>query len=199
MTRTRGELRIVGGVWRSRRLRVPAGPRLRPTPDRVRETLFNWLSPWIEGRRVLDLFAGSGALGLEALSRGASEAVLVDDWWEAVVALRSNAAILGAEAATVVHSDALRFLAGRAKGFDLVFLDPPFAGRLLRPVLERLWRPGARLLAPDARIYVEYSAKTAFESLIPPLPSGWAHYRDIQAGDVSGCLLVCQDDENQYS
>jgi 16S rRNA (guanine966-N2)-methyltransferase len=185
MTRPRGELRIVGGAWRSRRLRFPAVPELRPTPDRVRETLFNWLGPWIEGRRVLDLFAGSGALGLEALSRGAAEAVFVERVRPAAAALRTNIEVLGTTGASVVCTDALRFLACVRNGFDLVLIDPPYASGLARIALERLL--ARQLLRAGGQVYLEHdgAASAAFE-IPPPLRL----YRELRAGTVHGCLLL---------
>lgn len=187
MTRPRGELRIVGGAWRSRRVRFPASPGLRPTPDRVRETVFNWLGPWIEGRRVLDLFAGSGALGLEALSRGADEAVFVECARPAADALRANIEILGADKASVLCVDALRFLARTEDSFDLVFIDPPYADGLARTALERLL--AHRLLRIGGQVYLEQgghatSTDEAFE-IPPPLHL----HREVRAGSVHGCLL----------
>ncbi len=179
-----GELRIVGGAWRSRRLRFPSVPELRPTPDRARETLFNWLGPWIEGRRVLDLFAGSGALGLEALSRGAAEAVFVEHARPVAAALRTNIEVLGATGASVVGTDALRFLARARDGFDLVFVDPPYAGELARIALERLL--ALQLLRAGGRVYLEHdgAAGAAFE-IPPPLRL----HRELRVGAVHGLLL----------
>ena len=182
MTRMKGQLRLIGGVWRSRRLQVPAGPDLRPTPDRVRETLFNWLGPWIEGRRVLDLFAGSGALGLEALSRGASEAVFVEASRTAVRALEANIALLGATSAAVLCMDAMRYLSRDNGPFDLVFVDPPYASGLVGPVLDRLY--DARILTAGGCAYIEESVGR--ETALPPR---WRVHREVRAGAVHGRLL----------
>jgi 16S rRNA (guanine966-N2)-methyltransferase len=193
MARRQGQLRLVGGVWRSRRLRVPTGPDLRPTPDRVRETLFNWLGSWIEGKRVLDLFAGSGALGLEALSRGAAEAVFVDSSRRAVRALEDNIALLGTTAATVLCMDAMRYLTRGREAFDLVFVDPPYATGLASRALEQLANGPARvLLAPAARIYVECGVRKTGSGRngTLPLPPGWRKLREIRAGEVHGYLLA---------
>ncbi len=173
---------MIGGVWRSRRLQVPAGPDLRPTPDRVRETLFNWLGPWIEGRRVLDLFAGSGALGLEAISRGASETVFVEASRTAVRALEANIDLLGATSATVLCMDAMRYLSRDEGAFDLVFVDPPYASGLVGPVLERLYKAG--FITPGACVYIEESA--GGETMLSP---HWRVYREVRAGAVHGRLL----------
>jgi len=126
-----GRLRIIAGRWRGRRLTVPALPGLRPTPDRVRETLFNWLGPRVEGARCLDLFAGTGALGFEAASRGAAQVVMVEQASRAVAQLRSHAAALLADVVEVVDREALSWLGGRFRRFDIVFLDPPFGRGLV--------------------------------------------------------------------
>lgn len=179
-----GRIRIIGGRWRSRRLPVAASAGLRPTPDRVRETLFNWLAPWIEGARCVDLFAGTGALCLEALSRGAAEVVMVERGLEARRQLEANVAALGAEGARVVGLDALEYLAGRPAPVDIVFLDPPFADAegLIRACSERLARGW---LCPGALIYVE-----APRGLAPlPLPSAWEPLKHGTAGQVGHHLL----------
>lgn len=156
-----GEVRIIGGIWRGTRLPAPAVAGLRPTPDRVRETLFNWLQPVLPGARVLDLFAGSGALGLEALSRGAREALLVEADPQAAQALRQSVEKLHAQAAAhVVRADAVAWLQAPLFGrFDVVFLDPPFAADLWRPVLAALtpW------LASQAWLYLESPVNAAVE------------------------------------
>jgi 16S rRNA (guanine966-N2)-methyltransferase len=180
----RNEVRIVGGRWRGRKIRFPSLPGLRPSPDRVRETLFNWLAPSIRGARVLDLFAGSGVLGFEALSRGAAEAILVERDRAAARQLREVAATLGAASAKVVEGDALSWL-DRAQGpFDVVFLDPPFESGLLPAALERLDQSGH--LAPGAFVYVECPATQA----PPVLPAGWTEHRSGRAGDVGYYLAV---------
>ena len=124
-----GHLRVIAGEWRSRRLTVPEGEGLRPTPDRVRETLFNWLAPYIEGALVLDAFTGSGAPVLEALSRGAKDAVALDSNPAAIANLKDNTEVLRCPRGQILQTDALRYLQGPAKQqFDVVFLDPPFHG-----------------------------------------------------------------------
>ncbi len=177
-----GQLRIIGGQWRGRKLAFPAIEGLRPTTDRVRETLFNWLAPRIEGSRCLDLFAGSGALGLEALSRGAAEAVLVERDARAAEALRQHLATLGSAAGQVVQADALAYLDGAAEPFDVVFLDPPFRRDLLAPACERLASGG--WLAPGAYIYVESEGEN------PPAALPWELYRDKRAGQVAYQLYI---------
>ena len=174
-----GQLRIIAGEWRSRRLSFPDAPGLRPTPDRVRETLFNWLAPHIEGAKVLDAFAGSGALYLEALSRGATEAVALDSNPAAIASLRQNLEVLRCPRGQVIQSEAQRYLQGEPKlAFDLVFLDPPFHQDLLASTCalleERQW------LAENAWIYTE--------SETPPstlqLPGNWRLHREKKAGQV---------------
>ncbi len=173
----RGEVRIIGGAWRSRRLAFPASAGLRPTPDRVRETVFNWLTPYLPGAACLDLFAGSGAFGFEALSRGAVRAVLVDKRLEAVAALRLSSGQLKAEHADIVHADAAEFLRGPAAAFDIVFLDPPYASGLLAPCIQLLDARG--WLKPDGLIYLE-----APEGEALPLPENWRLIRSKTAGQV---------------
>jgi 16S rRNA (guanine966-N2)-methyltransferase len=171
-----GRVRIIGGRWRGRWLTVPAVPGLRPTPDRVRETLFNWLQPHLHGARCLDLFAGSGALAFEALSRGAAEVVAVERDGTAVAALQAAAATLQADGLQLQRADALTFLAGTPRPFDVIFLDPPFAADLLPTLLARL-TPG--WLAAPAWIYLESAPGQA-----PELPAGWEELRQRRAGDV---------------
>jgi len=177
-------IRIIGGTWRGRRFRFPDVADIRPTPDRVRETLFNWLGGRIVGARCLDLFAGSGALGLEALSRGAAAAVLVEQSAQITRFLVELVQQLSAQGATVEKEDALRFLARAATPFDIVFLDPPFASGFLKPAAERLERGG--WLAPDARIYVESSAREP----LPRLPDNWQPLKAKQAGEVGYHLFA---------
>lgn len=159
-----GHVRIIAGSLRGSKLPVLDADGLRPTGDRVRETLFNWLQNRIEGRRVLDLFAGSGALGFEAVSRGAAEAVLVESHAPAAALLRENRERLKTERLQVVQGDALAWLAGNAgQRFDLVFLDPPFAS----DPWPRLWPLLLPLLDDGALVYVESAASAS-----PPLPAG---------------------------
>ncbi len=177
-----GQLRIIGGQWRSRRLAFPEAPGLRPTPDRVRETLFNWLAPHVEGARVLDPFAGSGALLLEALSRGALRGLGLELDSAAASALRDNFALLQASA-EVRQTDALQHLQNAAaEPFDLVFLDPPFHKDLLAPACTQLEARG--WLADAAWIYTE--------SEQPPssldLPGNWRLHREKHTGQVHYAL-----------
>ncbi len=189
MTRKGGGVRIIAGRWRGRRVAVPDGRGLRPTPDRVRETLFNWLAPDLPGARCLDLFAGSGVLGLEALSRGAAQAVLVERAAPVARALREQVAALEAEAARVVQQDALRWLRGAAEPFDIVFLDPPFDADLWEPVAAALEEGG--WLAPEARIYAE----TPAHGDEPAWPVNWHGRRQRIAGGVRYDLLCRETPE----
>ena len=180
-----GSVRIIGGRWRGTRLQVPGKPGLRPTSDRVRETLFNWLMPVLPGAKVLDLFAGSGALGLEAASRGAASVQLVEADPQLAQALEAAAARLDASAQLRVHcGDALAWLRnGRGhaaeSGFDLAFVDPPFDAGLWPAVLELL---PARLAA-DAWLYVESPADHT-----PALPVEWALHRESATREVRYAL-----------
>jgi 16S rRNA (guanine966-N2)-methyltransferase len=155
-------------------------PGLRPTPDRVRETLFNWLQPLLPASHCLDLFAGTGALGFEALSRGATSVTLVEQAPAVAAQLRANAQRLAATNAQVVERDALSFLKQPVKRpFDIVFLDPPFHQGLVDRAIEALSRPG--VLAPAAFVYVE----TGADEPEPQAPPGWSLHRDKRAGQVA--------------
>ena len=171
-------LRIIGGEWRGRRIRFPGEGSIRPTPDRVREPLFNWLMAKVAGSRCLDLFAGSGALGLEALSRGATHATFVERDRRNVAALREITARLAPGRSVVIEAEALAWLAGPAQAFDIVFLDPPFADGLLAQAMRLLEARG--WLAADAFIYLEMPAKAP----VPALPAGWTMHRTGHAGAV---------------
>jgi 16S rRNA (guanine966-N2)-methyltransferase len=178
-----GQLRIIGGEWRSRRFAFPEGPGLRPTPDRVRETLFNWLAPYVPGARVLDPFAGSGALFLEALSRGASQGLALDLNRDAVAALRGHLDTLKCSSGQVQLQDALAYLEKQpATPCDLVFLDPPFHHDLLQNACRLLEERG--WLAADAWIYTE--SESLPSSL--GLPGNWRLHREKQAGNVHYAL-----------
>lgn len=176
-------LRIIAGRWRGRKFRFPQAS-IRPTPDRVRETLFNWLAPRIEGARCLDLFAGSGALGLEALSRGAASVAFIEQDRAAAASLRQLLEQWQATGAEVRGAEALQHLATAApQPYDLVFLDPPFAAGLLAATANLL---GKGWLAPDARIYVEHARRDALHGF----PSHWRELRSGAAGEV-GYHLYC--------
>ncbi len=181
----RGRLRIIGGQWGGRQVAVKTAPGLRPTADRNRETLFNWLQAHCPGARALDLFAGTGALGLEALSRGASAVTFVERSRVAAGALKQLIETLGADdRARVVIGDALAFLPKASGPYDLVFLDPPFSQSLLLPALTAL--AAHSLLAADARVYVESSAKLELAAI----PDGWRISREKKAGAVWFGLLA---------
>lgn len=184
----RNTVRIIAGQWRSRRLDFPDRTALRPTPNRVRETVFNWLAPHLPGARCLDLFAGSGAFGFEALSRGAARAVLIERDATAAAALRANAERLAAAGAEIVESDALGYLAGAAEPFDIVFLDPPYASGLLAPCLARL--AAGHWLGSGALVYIE-----ARQGELPELPAGWQLARSKTAGQVGYHLARTRPDE----
>jgi len=186
--RAPNRIRIIGGTHRGRRLAFPDAAGLRPTPDRVRETLFNWLMPHLPGARCLDLFAGSGALGLEAVSRGARDVVLVDANPAVVTSLQENLRLLGeTERARVIRSDALAFLRKETDApFDIVFLDPPYATDLL-PEAVRLLEAGGWLADP-AWIYIETPVARG-QGALPPLPANWSLQREKQAGQVGYHLL----------
>lgn len=168
-------VRIIGGLYRSRVLRFAATPGLRPSPDRVRETLFNWLGQDLTGWRCCDLFAGSGALGFEAVSRGADKVVMVEKDARAFQALRHNASLLGCERAVeLLRLDALEFLREARPAFDIVFIDPPFDSGLLARIAPAL----PRLVKRDGMAYIESPEGIALD---PP----WQLHRQATAGHVT--------------
>jgi len=190
-----GSVRIIGGAWRGRRIEVVAGVEIRPTPDRVRETLFNWLMPVLPGARCLDLYAGTGALGLEALSRGAAESWFVEREATAAAALEATLLRFGGGIAgqagssqpvagkgRVLATDAKRWLkTPPVATFDVVFLDPPYAANNLADLCTLLARGW---LAAQAWVYLETSRSQS----LPALPEGWQWHRESQAGDVRYAL-----------
>lgn len=178
-----GEVRIIGGEWRGRRVPVAVASGLRPTADRVRETLFNWLAPVLPGARCLDLFAGTGALGLEALSRGAVAACFVERSGEVARVLEASLERLRARGGSIVVTDARRFLEGPPQPFDIVFLDPPFGEFALGDLCTLLARGW---LAAGARVYLEMPSGEA----LPPLPPGWDLLREKVAGHVRYALAA---------
>lgn len=179
-----GRLRIVAGKWRSRRLDIADAPGLRPTSERIRETLFNWLEPRIHGAHCLDLFAGTGALGLEALSRGARSTVFVEQSAVAVRMLNENVNTLGTEEAVVLQMGALDYLdREHRERFDLVFLDPPFADDMLEELCRLL--DERQMLASDARVYLEQDRSKPE----PELPDGWQVLKNKTAGNVRYMLV----------
>ena len=176
----RHEVRIIGGQWRRSRLPVPELPGLRPTPDRVRETLFNWLGQDLSGWRCLDAFAGTGALGFEAASRGAARVLMIEREARLVAALRDAASRLGAQGVDILATDALSALRRQAPGsFDLVLLDPPYGSGLLGRALDLV----PTLLAERGVIYAE-------DARDPVAPPGWQALRRTRAGAVHAALLV---------
>jgi len=178
MHSSKGRVRIIGGEHRGRRIAVADRPGLRPTPDRVRETLFNWLGQRLDGLVCLDLFAGSGALGFEAASRGAARVVMVENDRTAFSSLENFRNLLNGKNIDLRFEDAFEYLRRSEQQFDVVFLDPPFGQNALATALERL---PARL-APGARVYVE--APEPVE-----LPAPWRELRAARAGQVSYQLL----------
>ncbi len=172
-------VRIIGGQYRRRLLDFPDSGGLRPTADRVRETLFNWLGQDLPGWICLDLFAGSGALGFEAASRGAARVVMIERDRAAYEALQRNRATLGADAVEIVHADALAWLAGNRESFDLIFVDPPFDPTAAAPALADL----APHLRPGGQLYVEQA--TPVEA-----PPGFIIHRSGRAGRSHFALLV---------
>ncbi|WP_379944811.1 16S rRNA (guanine(966)-N(2))-methyltransferase RsmD [Marinobacter sp. LM1] len=185
-----GELRIIGGDWRSRKLRFPDAGGVRPSPARTRETLFNWLNFHLAGSRCLDLFAGSGALGMEALSRGAAQATLVDHTPALAKALRDNLRLLGTSKGDVACQDVEQFLARRdGRGYDIVFMDPPFRQGWLERLIPLL--DAQQWVTPGGWIYVEHESERA----LPAVPASWHLHRQKSAGQVSYCLFRVEQRE----
>ena len=178
--RNRGRLRIIGGQWKRHTLYFKGGADLRPTPDAIREKLFNWLAPIIEGARCLDLFSGSGALGFEAASRGAAQVILVDNNRQCYEEIKKNRERLGAHQVKVYCEDALEWLAKNNKTFDIVFIDPPYDSDLARRSIARLQ---SFQLAPGTKVYVETERRQKLT-----YPKYWEELRSGQAGQVS-CRL----------
>ncbi len=183
-----GKIRIIGGEWARRQLPVVEVAGLRPTSDRMRETLFNWLQNDLPGSRVLDAFAGTGALGLEALSRGAEAVVFVEKSSKAARQLKANLKVLQAENAQVVQSDVLRYLQQPPQAFEGVFIDPPFARQLQQRLIDILIQ-GA-WLKPEGWVYVEQPKKQS----LPQVPAHWDLHREKQAGEVRYLLYRFKDE-----
>ncbi len=175
-------LRIIGGYWRSRKLSFINAPDLRPTPDRVRETLFNWLQPSIGDARCLDLFAGSGALGLEALSRGAMEVVFIEKHGAAAQQLEQNLRLL-ASSSRVLHCDAKNYLQRATEAFDIIFLDPPFRQDWLPQILDVILQ--RQLLQQNGLIYLEHEAEKNYQWQ----DWGLSAIKTTKAGQVKSYLL----------
>ena len=178
MNQQRNKVRIIGGQYRRRLLPFPDAEGLRPTPDRVRETVFNWLGQELHGKRCLDLFAGSGALGFEAASRAATRVVMVEKTRKVAESLKANRQLLAAAAIEVVPMDALLYLKSCREQFDIIFADPPYDSSLLQQVLPLL-QP---LLATDGVLYFE--ARHWPESL-----PGWQLVKQDKAGMVHYALI----------
>jgi 16S rRNA (guanine966-N2)-methyltransferase len=177
-------VRIIGGAWRSRIIEFPDASGLRPTPDRVRETLFNWLGQSMRDKNCLDLFSGSGALGFEAASRGAVSVIMVESAKPATDALERNRLRLGAVQCRIVSKDALRAVELMHEKFDVIFLDPPYASEFLPALLPKL----AACLKPDGRLYAEWHEPLA--DIIARMPgSPWRVLRAGKAGAVHFALL----------
>lgn len=183
-------LRIIGGQWRGRLLRFPDVPGLRPTPDRVRETLFNWLQTVIPGAHCLDCCAGSGALGFEAASRGALHVDMIELDRQAFNQLQANAQQLQAINCDLHQMSAQQFIANSAVAYDVVFLDPPYQADLWTVLAQLLSERD--LIKPEASIYLECGAKQQ----LPHLPADWHLLKDKVAGDVRYCLFTKRTGEH---
>lgn len=180
---TAGKLRLIAGKWRGRKLAIADVEGLRPTPDRVRETVFNWLQATVGGARCLDLFAGSGALGFEAASRGAKSVVLVESNTYASKILRENMTAMSAVQCLVENKTAQQFIAQTTKQYDLVFIDPPYQAELWTEIAQQLVEN--KVLADNAFIYLECPSKGE----LPTVPESWTVLKDKIAGDVRYCLF----------
>lgn len=187
--KSQSQLRIIGGQWRSRKLTFTPAEGLRPTSDRIRETLFNWLAPSIVDARCADLFAGSGALGLEALSRGASHCDFIDSSVAACAQIGANLSSLDALARSKCHSvQASTYLQKQNQVMDIVFIDPPFGLNLVTPTIEQLLN--SQLLAPESLIYIE----TAKDEYLSTVPSNWTLQREKTTGGVCYSLYHSDTD-----
>ncbi len=178
------QLRIIAGKWRGRKLNFPNVEHLRPTPDRVRETIFNWLQSVIGNARCIDLFSGSGALGFESLSRGADHVTMVEKDTKAVAQLQENVRLLSAgDVAQVVRDTAQNFIASCNQDFDIVYLDPPYQADLWAEIAILIQQNA--LLVKDGYVYLECPSNARF----PVLPPEWQLLKDKTAGDVRYCLF----------
>ena len=180
MTKSPGKVRIIAGKWRGRKLDVIDSPGLRPTPDRIRETLFNWLQQEIVGARCLDLFAGTGALGFEALSRDASHVVMVESDAKIVESLKQHAQTLKSENHSIQLADGLSWLKQSAEPFDIIFLDPPFKQGYVEKCCDLIIQES--LLKPHGLVYIESEKDLA-------LPDGWQIKKQKTAGQVQSMLV----------
>ena len=179
----KSKIRIIAGEWRSRQLLFEDTPELRPTPARVRETLFNWLQQDVIGSRCLDLYAGSGALGFEAASRGAKFVSIVENNAKACRLIKENKVKLTANQIKINQSDVFRFLAGEASPFALVFLDPPFGKNMAQQTCQ--WLEDKGWLVSHAKVYVEVESKLVLEGM----PPNWTLLKSKKAGDVAYYLF----------
>jgi len=183
----KSKLRIIAGDWRSRQLVFADTPGLRPTPSRVRETVFNWLQQDVRGSRCLDLFAGSGALGFEAASRGAKSVVMVENNAMACRLIKENTVKLSADQIKIKQADVFNFLAGDATPFDIIFLDPPFSKGLAPQACH--WLEDKGWLAAQAKIYVEVESQL----ILDDMPENWTCLKNKQAGEVAYYLFERSD------
>jgi 16S rRNA (guanine966-N2)-methyltransferase len=174
------KIRIIAGKWRGRKLEVVDAPGLRPTPDRVRETLFNWIQQEIVGARCLDLFAGTGALGFEALSRDASEVIMIESDAKAVEYLNQHAKLLKSENQTIQLANAMSWLKQGAKGFDIIFLDPPFKQGYIEKCCAII--KDESLLNANGLVYIESEKHL-------DIPEGWQIKKQKDAGQVQSLLI----------
>jgi len=179
----KSKIRIIAGEWRSRQLLFEDTPELRPTPARVRETLFNWLQHDIIGSRCLDLYAGSGALGFEAASRGAKSVSIVESNAQACRLIKENTVKLATKQIKIIQSDVFRFLASDASLFDLVFLDPPFGKNMVQQTCQ--WLEDKGWLVLHAKVYVEVESNLVLEGM----PPNWKLLKSKKAGDVAYYLF----------
>lgn len=185
-------MRVITGSAGGRRLLELEGMETRPTTDRVKEGVFNALQFDIEGRRVLDLFAGTGQMGIECLSRGAASAVFVDQRKDAFEVVKKNLALTNlADQARVIHGDSRDFIVRTTEQFDLVFLDPPYASGLLEEMLERITVPGFDILAPYGIIVAEHPA----EKILPALPPPYRLLRTYRYGKIAATLFRREGNE----
>ena len=182
--RSAGKVRIIAGKWRGRKLDVIDAPGLRPTPDRIRETLFNWLQHDIAGARCLDPFAGTGALAFEALSRGASEVVMIESDPKVVESLKQHAETLKSEGHTIQLGNAISLIKQCDSDFDIIFLDPPFGKDYIEACCSLINEES--LLNPNGLVYIESEKGLA-------LPEGWEIKKQIKAGNVQSFLVQQAD------
>lgn len=182
-------MRIIGGAWRGSKLPVSDVPGLRPTSDRARETLFNWLAPWLPGAACADLFAGTGSLGFEAISRGAASCVMVESNAIAVAELGKTAAKLGADSVQVSRVSVTEFLASCQDRFDIVFVDPPFEMYAAEVMVSELCSDLDRVLRPGGWVYIEHAKDQAPGGL----PARWRHHRTKSLGEVTINLFQAEE------